>query len=514
MKNLHMYLNHFCKNLRPKGQICRALLFGGGLVLASHAYAADPGPIPAQLPTDVESLSAKSELSPYQTAVAGPSEKANPFLDALVSAYMTNSELRSKVEQQKSKDEQVSRNLSAFRPNLGITANTGVSRTENQTRERAGKDTDGQTIRTHRDRVTTHPSNAGLSLTQSLYNGGSDVAKVDSSENLAIAGQYDYLNTEQKTLIEAIAAYMNVIFTEKAIEVNKSTENFLKEQLEGMKVQVEVGEKTLTDQALAESRLAEATAGVYDAEGKFEKAVAKYETVIGTKPGLLIQPKPLQGLPASREDLINIAKDTNPRILQAIYVEKSAKNDIDAASGALLPKVDVQGDAGRHLQRSTTKDRSNSASAIVRLTIPLYQGGGEWATIRQNAFAAAQARYDLEQARKQAVEAAIDAWTTWEFAKKKIESFLVQIKAAERSRDGALLEAEVGERSYLEVLDSQKDLLRAQLGLLEAMRDEFVAQYQVLVVVGLLTARYLQLPVQVYDIAGHLEEAKSKFVGT
>ncbi|MBL0941111.1 MAG: TolC family outer membrane protein [Alphaproteobacteria bacterium] len=514
MKNQQMYLNYCCISLQPKKWIVYTFLYIslGSFISGKHKVIAATETLPPVInsPTAVENPYAKTELSEYQVAKAGPSEKINPFLDALVSAYMTNSQLRSKVEEQKSRDEQVSRSLGEFRPKLSVNTDTGINRTENQT---FALNPSPNARARERDRRTIHSSSAGLNISQSIYNGGTDLANKESSENQALAGQYDYLNTEQAVLFAAISTYMDVIFREKAVEINKENESFLKEQLQALKVAVEVGDKTLTNQAQAESRLAEATAALSDAEADLQKTVAKYQTVIGAKPGLLVQPKPLEGLPVSRDALVAMAKDLNPAILQAIYNEQSAKNDVDAASGALLPKIDIQGGAARYLHQRSSRDRSNNASAVVKLTIPLYQGGGEYATIRQRAYKAAQARFDLERARKDTVEAAITAWEDWIAAKQKVESVLVQLKAAERARDGALLEAEVGERAYVEALDAQKDFLRAQLALLQATRDERVNQYKVLAAVGQLTAKNLRLPVENYDIKGHLEEAKQTFIG-
>lgn len=513
MKNLSCNLKYFNTGLRPRIKMSITFIFQilvtiiGFTSLMPEARSATPVSPKDQAPPS----ELKTELKPYQGATVSSKDKTNPFIDSLVSAYMTNSELRSKVEQQKALDEQVAKTTSAFRPSVEVDASSGINRNERQTAPEEAAD---QTFRRFRNRRTTHPSNAGVTLNQSLFNGGADLANTDSAENSAIAGQYDYLSTEQKTLLDAVSAYMNLIFTEKALEINKKSEQFLSEQLAGMVVQVSAGEKTLTDQAQTEARLAEATANVYSAEADHQNAQAKYETIIGTKPGLLVQPPPVAGLPGSKEELIESAKNTNPRILQAIYSEKSAKNEMEVAQRKLLPRVDFQGNAGRNLQQSTSRDRSNQASAILKLSVPLYQGGGEWATIREKADNAARARYDLEQARKKAIEDAIAAWMAWESAKQKITSLLLQVKASEKSRDGALLEVEVGERSYLDVLDAQRELFRAQLNLLEALRGEVVAQYQILSVIGRLTARNLQLPVQEYDIKGHLEKVRNKIAGT
>ncbi len=452
-------------------------------------------------------------LTLFSTIASTPKEpkKINVFEQALVSSYLTNSDLRAKVREQFSKNESVPQALSGFRPSVRVNSNIGKTRIDNQTAKIVNRNLTSPRVRGRR---TLDPASIGISVEQNLFAGGGTMAGTNSAQNFVKAGQYDYLNTEQDTLLKAVRSYMNVIFQTRSVDLNRATKEFFEQQLVGVKAEVEVGEKTITDQSEAEARLAQAVADLIAAEGDLENAKANYHTVIGEQAGLLEIPELIKDLPTSREGLIERAKVANLGILQALYEQKRAKDDIDVASADLLPSITLRGNADREFDTSIRGDRRNVYSATLNLSIPLYQTGSKWSVLRQRTQTASQSRLQLEQARKQSVESAIQAWENWTTTKEKIARFEAEVAFRIRSRDGAALEAEVGQRSYIFVLDFQNKLLGAQLRLEEAIRDEVIARYQILSVIGLLTAEYLKLSVEKYDVIGHAKAVRGQWIGT
>jgi outer membrane protein TolC len=229
-------------------------------------------------------------------------------------------------------------------------------------------------------------------------------------------------------------------------------------------------------------------------------------------------PEMLAAIPKTKEELIRIAQQRNPTLLNAVYIEKVAKYLTAEQQGKLLPTISVNGGAQRNLKdgsrRYVSPDRSNTYSATVQMNIPIYQQGSEWSSIRQSYQGEVKARFDREQARKAVIEQAIQAWESWIIANKQIEQFKTQIKAATVTRDSAVLELEVGEGTKLTVLDAQTKLLDAQRGLEQARHDALVAAYQILSLMGMLTTKDLGLSVERYNIDGYYEEVESAFFGT
>jgi outer membrane protein len=154
-----------------------------------------------------------------------------------------------------------------------------------------------------------------------------------------------------------------------------------------------------------------------------------------------------------------------------------------------------------------------SAAVTAQVTVPLYQGGGEYATIRQAKETLGQRRLDLDTARDQVQQTVTQAWGQLEAAKAQIESTQAQVAAAEIALNGVSEEARVGQRTTLDVLNAQQDLVNARASLVTAQRDRVVASYTVLAAVGGLSPQVLGLGTPNYDPMVHYQQVRDQWIG-
>ena len=101
--------------------------------------------------------------------------------------------------------------------------------------------------------------------------------------------------------------------------------------------------------------------------------------------------------------------------------------------------------------------------------------------------------------RREAVEAANTAWATLQTARARIEAFGIEIRSNEIALEGVRQEAQVGSRTVLDVLDAEQELLDAQVNVVRAQSDEFVAAMELRAAIGSLTAKAVGLAVDYYD---------------
>src|SRR4029453_2891137 len=146
-----------------------------------------------------------------------------------------------------------------------------------------------------------------------------------------------------------------------------------------------------------------------------------------------------------------------------------------------------------------------SASVGAPLSVPIYQGGWEYSTTRQAKETLGQRRLDLDTARDQVQQTVTQAWGQLEAAKAQIEATQAQVAAAEIALNGVSEEARVGQRTTLDVLNAQQDLVNARAALVPAQRDRVVASYTVLAAVGSLSPQVLGLGVPNYDPLTHYQ---------
>ena len=190
------------------------------------------------------------------------------------------------------------------------------------------------------------------------------------------------------------------------------------------------------------------------------------------------------------------ARTEHPTITTATYNVDVAPYQVKIAEGALYPTLTLQGNAQKTYGSTSNLDhvhRSLSASVTAQLSVPIYQGGGEYATIRQAKETLGQRRLDLDTARDQVQSTVTQAWGQLQAAKAQIEATQAQVAAAEIALNGVREEARVGQRTTLDVLNAQQDLVNARVALVTAQRDRVVASYTVLAAVGSLSPQILGL---------------------
>jgi outer membrane protein/adhesin transport system outer membrane protein len=419
---------------------------------------------------------------------AGPAA-AETLEEALAAAYANNPTLQAARAELRATDELVPQALSGWRPTAAINGQIGQEWEDTS-------DVGSETLT---------PRSAELSVTQPLYRGGRTVAGTAQAENLVLAQREVLLSVEQDVLLQAVAAYMDVLREEAVLELNINNEQVLLRQLEAARDRFEVGEITRTDVAQAESRLSGATAQRIAAEGQLTSSRAIYRQVIGDTPGTLVQAGPAGELPASADETVAASAGT-PNVRAAEYAERAAREGIDVVFGELLPSLSLTGSLSTGEDQSRKNVSTDSAAIIAQVTIPLYQAGGVTSRVREAKQRVSQRRQDIEVQRRLAAQTATTAWQALETARAQIQSFEAQVRAAEIALEGVQQEAAVGSRTVLDILDAEQELLNGRVSLVQARRDEVVASYQVVSAVGRLTALELGLPVEAYDSERYYQE--------
>jgi outer membrane protein len=147
------------------------------------------------------------------------------------------------------------------------------------------------------------------------------------------------------------------------------------------------------------------------------------------------------------------------------------------------------------------------------LSVPVYQGGSEYATVRQAKETLSQRRIDLDTARDQAQQTLVQSWGQLEAAKAQIQATQSQVTSAEIALNGVREEARVGQRTTLDVLNAQQELVNARVSLVTAQRDRVVASYALLAAAGGLSPQVLRLDVPVYDPVVHYHQVRDTWFG-
>jgi outer membrane protein len=437
-------------------------------------------------------------------ACAGPTVAlADTIEAALVRAYQSNPQLNAQRAAVRATDEGVPQALSGYRPKVNLTASGGYQYQDLQT-----------TVGTPAFHGTTVPRSVGLNVTQTLYNGNQTANKTRAAES-QVSGQREALRVlEEAVLLQAATIYMDYLRDSAIVEVQRSNTRVLEQTLKQTQDRFNVGEVTRTDVAQSEAQLAAGRTQQLTAESNLTTTRSNFRRIIGSDPENLAPGSPVDRyLPASLQKAVDISLTENPNVTSAMFGIDVQYLQVKINEGALLPTVTVQASAQRADEQSLQSFRSFGASAVAQLSVPIYQGGGEYSLIRQSKETLAQQRLNLDTTRDQTRATLVTAWGQLVAGKAQVSSAQAQVTASEIALNGVREEAKAGQRTTLDVLNAQQALVNARVALVTAQHDRVVASYSVLSAIGRLSPQVLNLPTTVYDPSVHYQQVRDSWAG-
>lgn len=418
-----------------------------------------------------------------------PAAHADTLRDALANAYTSNPTLDAARANQRALDEGVPIARAAGLPSLsGVATYTEFVQKSANSFTAPDRDVDAQ-----------------ASASVPLYSGGSVKNSLHAAETRISAGKDDLRSTESSVFSQTVAAYLDVIANEAVVGLNRKSVDVLAVNYKATSDQFEIGNLTRTDVAQSNSRLAQARGNLRTAEANLVAAREKYIQIVGKAPVDLAPPPPLPLLPAAPDEAVAIALQNNPDLLAAQLRSKAAGYDVKIARAALLPKISAFGGVdytnyigtlgGGSTAFGVFTQQQTTAQVGVRASIPIFQGGLPAAQQRQ-----AQAResqtLELEIGTERQVIAGVrSAYSSWRSATDVIATYQTAVDAAALSLEGVRAERTVGNRTVLDILNAEQELLNAQVQLVTARRNAYVAGFNLISAMGKAEARDLGLDV-------------------
>jgi outer membrane protein len=452
-------------------------------------------------------------LGGLAVVACSPIARADTLEWALVQAYQNNPSLNAQRASLRATDEAVPQALSGYRPKVSITASGGInySSTQSETVNQAVFPNSVSYSNLGRDYGSR---GAGITATQTLFNGFQTANKTRQAESQVMGARETLRVTEQQVLLDAATAYMNLLRDEAILALNRSNVEVLTEQLKQTRDRFNVGEVTRTDVAQSESRLAAGRSALLGAQSNYVTSQANYRRVIGVEPGQLAPGTPVDRLsPPTLPGAIAAGETQSPSVLAAAYGVDIAELAVKISEGALYPNLALTASAAKNYDPLYNVRKQTTASVLGSLTIPLYQGGAEYSAIRQSKETVGQQRLNLDVNRDQARATVVQSWGQLDAAKAQIEATTAQVNAAEIALNGVREEARVGQRTTLDVLNAQQELVNARVALVTAQHDRVVASYTLLAAVGGLSMQHIGLNVLIYDPQVHYQQIRDAWVG-
>jgi outer membrane protein len=420
---------------------------------------------------------------------------AETLKQSLAATYKFNPRLDAARATLRATDEEVPRALSGYRPTVNGSADTSFDRTTTSpgvTRE-------------------SNPRGYSVGLVQPIFRGFIVVNTVAEAEATVRAGRETLRTVEQSVLLEAVTAYMDVVRDQAIVRLRENNVTVLSRDLRATQDRFNVGEVTRTDVAQAQARRAASVSALDLARANLKTSRASFERVVGHPPSNLVDARPSSQVPSAVQESVEIGGRESPTVVAALYREQAARHAVDRIRGERLPQVQLEANYGKRFDTSASTDSVESTTVTGRLTVPFYSGGEVEARVRQAKHTHVSRLQEIEQARTEVQAAVVAAWSQLAAARAQLESDQASVDANRIALTGVREEERVGQRTLLDVLNAEQELLNSEVNLVTTRRNLVVASYAVLSTIGRLNAQELGVASLVYDPEAHYHEVRRKW---
>ena len=452
--------------------------------------------------------------------VAALSARADTMTGALINAYQNNPQLNSQRAVVRQTDESVPQALSGYKPTVTAAASTAqqytsqVAKVEIPATPRVSAHPDYPRLS-----QGISPSSVNATVIQNIY-GFQTGNRVRQAESNTSAARETLRVAEQTILLNAATAYMDLIRDTALLELQRRNVEVLQEQLRQTRDRFNVGEVTRTDVAQAESRLAQGRASVLTAESQYSRSRANYRQFVGVEAGMLQPASPVDRLtPRRLIEAIEIARARHPSVGVAMFGIDTAVLQVKITEGSLYPQARLIGSVSQNWETNFPNNLQQFTAFVQgQVTVPIFNAGPAGASDTFSAIRAAkevvgQKRIDLDTARDAVQANVVTSWGQLDAARAQILATEAQVASAEIALNGVQEEARVGQRTTLDVLNSQQELVNARTALVTAQHDRVVASYSLLSAVGELNLPKLRINIPLYDPMVHYQQVRDAWIG-
>jgi outer membrane protein len=334
----------------------------------------------------------------------------------------------------------------------------------------------------------------GISMSQTVFQGFAGVNRLNQAHEEANSGRNQLIGVEQTLLFNTADAYLRVTRDRSIVARLNDYTNVVQREVSAARARYKSGDATRTDIEQALARLAEAQGNKDQAVGDLEASEALYERLTGQKPGKLGWPGiPRSIEPAGLEDAITVAYQNNPSIRAATADARAARYAARAAVGDMLPRVSLESEWENGYRGNLGNLDEEDFRFGVRVTAPFFTGGRNIASVKRARYTASQTEYELDDTQQIIRENVVRAMKQRAASRLRAKAGKRAIEANRRAVKGLQVEFDSGQRSLLDVLDGERELLLSQVDYLRARYDARIADFFLLANIGRLAPQHFSI---------------------
>lgn len=329
---------------------------------------------------------------------------------------------------------------------------------------------------------------AELTLTQMVFDGFATRSEVERLDRTRLIAYYELLGASEDIALEAFRTYLDVLRYRELVRL--AQDNYRQHE----RVFTQIEERALSgagrgvDLEQISGRLSLAESNLMSEASNLHDVTARYQRIVGALPAqnMLAAPSLKDDLPTDVTAAVEMAFQGNPDFHAAIENIEVRRAEQKSERAAFMPRLEIQGRTGTNNQDDSIAGRSDEHSIQLVASMNLYRGGSDRA-----AFNAASNR--IEEAVNLRETACTNVRQTTQIAYNDTQRLEEQLnylnehrQSIDRVRGAYQQQFDIGQRTLLDVLDSENEYFEASRAFANAQFDLTLAEARTLAAMGRL----------------------------
>jgi len=318
-----------------------------------------------------------------------------------------------------------------------------------------------------------------LELRQLIFDGFRTSNNIKQLGFEKLARYYELMSVIDRTAQEAVRAYLDVLRYRQMEELARENHALHARTHAQIRERFESGVGRRVDLEQAAGRVALAQSNWLVESNNLLDVQQRYRRLTGQMPVQTMQPVPsaLDVLPEAPKDFIPSLR-ANPEFLSKQALIQAAAAGVDAARGNFSPTLEFRAATGQDRAQVEQSRRTHSSSVQLVASYNLYRGGADSARLRQTAEQRYAARDVRDYTCRNVLQELSIAWNNVALLKEQIPFLREHLIATQKVRDGYQQQFQIGQRSLMDLLDTESELFEAKRALANAEYDHLVQQYR------------------------------------
>lgn len=403
--------------------------------------------------------------------------------DTVKATVAFNPNVKAFQEYRQAAEHDLKRARSGWFPRVDARAGYGIEQWSDPTTR--GNSRGSQDRRTYYGR-----SEASLTISQTIWDGLDTLNRVRIGKSRLDSADSRLFDNAEGLGLDAVLAHIEVYRQRRIValaELNvKNHNSILASQYE----RHSSGASTLADVTQTQSRLARTEASLAESRSALEVAMANYKRLTGKEPGQVETPNsPVTAYP-SLETALASCQTLNPKVeaLKSDIRTADAQFQLDRA--AFHPNIYLEAGPSYNWRTQSNTYDQGGMSVMLRANWNLFNGGYDYYNVKGNKARARQARHELTQQLDLLAEETEATWSELISAQEQAKFYANAVDYSTKTRDMYLEQFNVGQRSLLDVLDSENELFSSSIQLVTAQQNVIAAKYRLLTLGGSLLSTF------------------------